>query len=135
MFIILALILFAANPAFAINKVAEGYRINSTNSATIDAAGKCRVVTNNSSANQFVATYTQGEWWSFITSPPGGISNSVCSITADYTTSAQLTLPAGATGTSVAGAGAIWTSSAWVQLTASTATAIVLTGIAGGVRS
>lgn len=115
--------------AFGLNTVSTGYRLNNGGNVRIDAWGKCRDVSNASGVDQFIATRTQGEWWSFITNTPAGLTDTVCPVLPEHTTTAQKTAPSGAAMATVAGSGTAWANSGWVQVIASTAAAIVITGV------
>jgi len=118
-----------AVPSYAIDRVSDGFRVNNGTTPRIDAHGKCRDV-NNTSGDMFVATRTRGEWWSFITNPPSGINNTVCPQTYfEYTTSVHRATPTAAPGLSGAGNATAWNNSNWIQIIASTANAIVITGV------
>lgn len=122
--------LFAASVVtFALDTVSTGYRVNNGNTARVDAWGKCRDVTNSSGADHFLATKTQGEWWSFLTNTPTGLSSSICSVLPEYTTSPQKVVPSASVAIGTAGNGSAWANSAWVQMIASTSSAIVITGV------
>jgi hypothetical protein len=118
-----------ASTASALNTVATGYRVINATTPRIDAAGKCRDVNNISGNDIFIGTRTQPEWWSFIAAPPTNVTPAVCSLGFEYTTSAQKALPSATNGVSVTESGVAWTNSGWVQITASTASAIVVTGV------
>lgn len=127
--IALPILLFTGTLAFGLDTVSTGYRLNNGGNVRIDAWGKCRDVTNASGGDHFIATRTQPEWWSFITNTPTGLTDTICPILPEYTTSAQKTAPSGANMVGVAGSGVAWGNSAWVQMIASTTAAIVVTGV------
>lgn len=69
-----------AGVSHAIDTEATGYRLLSGGSLVLNPShsSSCRVLTNTSGSNQFVATKTAAEWASFIASPPTGVSASAC---------------------------------------------------------
>jgi len=124
------LIFFWSLSSFAIDKVAEGFRVNNSTIKRIDAHGRCRDVNNTSGSDHFVSTKTPAEWYSFLSLTPSGVnSTTACPVISNYTTSVHKTMPTGAIGVSISGVSPAWTNTAWTQVTASTSNAIVLTGI------
>jgi len=65
----------SASTVYAINTVGTGFRVNRATTATIDAHGVCKEVTNSSgSVDYFIPTKASGEW-SAVRSAVPGISN------------------------------------------------------------
>ena len=75
---LLSLVILTAT-AFAINSIAEGYRVlTNTTGTKVTSSSGCQTVTNSGSSDIFVPTKTATEWNSFLANKPSYITMGDC---------------------------------------------------------
>jgi len=77
-FIIFIIFLASFSIVIAIDSNSEGWKLDPSESLSIDVNGDCRAIVNTGSNTYFIPTKTGTEWTSFINNSPGDVTVSNC---------------------------------------------------------
>lgn len=77
---LLLLILVGGGDLYAINTPTEGYDLNGSESIVVNAHGICKRLINSSDTSYFVPTKIEGDWTSFLSNLPVGVTTGSCCI-------------------------------------------------------